>query len=271
MVGEAQTAQRVIRGWWPAEIGDADARAIIDGLSHYLQSRIIEDVYDRRHLRLAHSAASMRYFGGHIVWSVPSLRLPRTAVLKGDRYALMFAALERWIGMPTLQVAVRSIAQLPADRLTADAIGGALSAAAGQDLTWIFDAAKSDVSYAITELHGSSVTVTRNGSGMFTGRTAGRVGEFDSGDAIRLRVAFEDGTNAWASWDGRDVTRTFQFQGPSPIRAAHLDPDNIVTLDANRLDNAIVPRQPTNVPVRKWAARWMVWLQHTLLSYGLLA
>jgi hypothetical protein len=123
----------------------------------------------------------------------------------------------------------------------------------------------------VTELTQTSVTVTRKGSGTFTGRTAARVGAFEAGDALRLKVVCEDGSTAWASWDGRDQSRTFRFQGPSPLKAAYLDPDRLITFDRNRSDNAIVPPSPTNVPVRKWVARWMVWLQHTMLSYGMLS
>jgi hypothetical protein len=42
-------------------------------------------------------------------------------------------------------------------------------------------------------------------------------------------------------------------------------------MDRNPLDNAMVPARPTNVPVGKWVARWVVWLQHTIVSYGFLA
>jgi hypothetical protein len=163
------------------------------------------------------------------------------------------------------------VARLPLARLQADVIVKTISDAAGQDVSWTFDAATTDVNYAVDAVSEQSVTVSRRGSGMFTGRAAQRVGDFDSGDAIQIKVVFADGTSTLTTWDGRDQTRTFTFQGPSPIVAAYLDPDRIVTLDNNRLDNAIVPRRPTNVPVRKWTARWMVWLQHTMLSYGFLA
>ena len=86
-----------------------------------------------------------------------------------------------------------------------------------------------------------------------------------------IKVSFVDGTESVVRWDGRDVSRTFRFRGPSRAAAASLDPDRQVTFDGNRLDNARVTPAPTNVPVRKWAARWLVWLQHTMLSYGFLA
>ena len=271
MFVERQLAQRLIRSWWPASIPDAQAAAMLDGLAWYLQAQAIEREFDLRYLRTAHSVESRSYFGGHLIWSFPPLRLSRHAVAARDRYGAVFESLERWLGTPTLQGAMFQVAHLPDDRLTADTIVTTISDAAGQDLSWLFDAAEDEVSYAVTALTTTSVTVTRKGTGIFSGRSAARIGDFQSGDAVRLKVVFRNGESTQVTWDGRDQSRTFQFEGSSPVTAAYLDPERIITLDRNRLDNAIVPAQATNVPVRKWAARWMVWLQHTMLSYGFLA
>jgi len=271
MFVEQQEARRTIRSWWPASIADPKAAAIIDGFAGYLQTHAIEREFDLRYLRTAYSAESRAYLGGHVIWSFPTLRLSRHALANSDRYAAVFDALERWIGIANLQGAMFEVARLRADQLKADTIVQTISNAAGQDLSWAFEAAATDVNYAVDALSATSVTLSRRGAGMFPGRSAPRVGGFDSGDALRLKVVFADGATTFATWDGRDQTRTFNFQGPSTVVAAYLDPDHIVTLDRNRFDNAIVPPSPTNVPVRKWAARWMVWLQHTMLSYGFLA
>ena len=272
MIVEQQEATGVVRGWWPAPIADArDARAaaMIDGFASYLATHAIERLYDLRHLRSAHSVESRAYLDDHVVWSFPPLRRSRAAVIGRDRYAAVFMALERWLGTPALQAAMFEAARLQDHQLTADVIIKTISDAAGQDVSWIFEAGSADVNYAVDSISGPSVTVSRRGSGMFTGRAAGRVGPFDSGDGVRLKVVFADGSSSVATWDGRDETRTFTFSS-TPV-AAYLDPDRLITLDANRLDDAIVTPSPTNVPVGKWAARWMVWLQHTMLSYGFLA
>jgi len=268
---EQQEAQRAIRSWWPASIADVKAAAIIDGFAVYLQTRAVERAFDRRYLRTAHSVESRAYVGGHIIWSFPSLRLSRQAIATRDRYAAAFVALERWIGEANLQGAMFEVAHLPGDQLRADRIIKTISDAAGQEVSWLFDAAATDVNYAVDAVSEKSVTVSRRGNGMFTGRSADRIGNFDAGDALQIKVVLADGSSTLTTWDGRDATRTFTFQGPSLLVGAYLDPDRIVTLDNNRLDNSIVPPAPTNVPVRKWVARWMVWLQHTMLSYGFLA
>ena len=284
MFVERQAATEVIRAWWPAAIPDATADSILDGFAWYLQGQAIERVYDRRYLRLAHSLESRSYLGDQVIWSFPTLRLSRSAVMRRDRYATTFQGLERWVGISTLQGAMSAVARLRAEQLTAAQMIETISGAAGQDLSWAFAAADGgDLNYAVTDLSSSdasgcaarcidtSVKVIKEGDAIFSGRSAGRAGRFDSGDAILLTVAFEDGTSASVRWDGRDPSRTFRFRGPSRASAAYLDPDHVVTLDRNRLDNARVTPVPTNVPVRKWVARWMVWLQHTMLSYGFLA
>ena len=271
MVIEQQEAARIIRSWWPASIADANAARIVDGFASYLAAHAVEREFDRRYFRIVHNVESRRYLGGHIVWSFPGLRVSRQAAVRHDAHAAVFDSLERWIGVPALQGAMFEVARLPAERLTADAIVKTISAAAGQDLSWAFDAAMSPFNYSVDGMSDTSVTVSRQGSAVYTGRAAGRIDGFQSGDALRLVVRFEDGTESSVGWDGRDDSRTFEFAGPSRAAAAYLDPDRLVTLDGNFLDNAIVPPAPTNVPVRKWAARWMVWLQHTMLSYGFLA
>jgi hypothetical protein len=271
MVTEQRLAQQVLRSFWPEPVADPKAGAILDGVAYYLQTRAVEKVFDAFYLRTAHSAESRPYFGGHVRWSFPTLRLSRHAVAARDRYGAVFESLDRWLGTPTMRTALFEVSQLPVERLTADGIVSTISNASGQDLSWAFDAAAADVNYAVDNLSANSVTVSRRGSGMFTGRAAPRVGEYQSGDALQLKVVFADGSTAWTTWDGRDQTRTFTFQGPGPIVAAYLDPDRIVAVDSNRLDNAITAPAPTNVPVRKWAARWLTWLQHTMLSYGFLA
>lgn len=282
---EQQEAARTIRSWWPMQIADARAAGILDGFSWYLQGRVIERVFDLRYLRPGHSVEVRPYLGDHVIWSFPPLRLSRHAVEDRHRFAAVFSALERYIGVSNLQGAIYEVARIPGDRLTAGTIVRTMSDAAGQDLSWAFDAAApgKETNYAITALASAegegcagpcvdtTVSIAREGEGLFPGRSAERTGEFDSGDALVLKVTFADGSASSVRWDGRDRTRTFRFRGASLATAAYLDPDRILMLDRNRLDNSRVLPVPTNVPAGKWVARWMVWLQHTMLSYGFLS
>lgn len=292
MVVERQAAYAVIRSWWSDALPDHRADAILDGFAWYLQSQAIEQLFDRRYLRTAHSVETIPLFGGAVQWSVPTLRRSRwSAGLRRDdagmaaRYAAMFASLDRWIGTAALQSAMFEVARLPAGALNAAAIVNTIDTATGQDLAWLFTAAGDPAvmfDYAIADLASmpgrcdspcfeTVVTARRIGDGQFTGRSSARAGEFDAGDAITVRVTFENGDTASAKWDGRDASRTFRFQGPSRALSAHLDPDRVLVLDANYLNNRIAPATSTNAPIRKWMARWIVWMQNAVLSYGFFA
>ena len=294
MVVERQAAQSVIRSWWPANLGDHRAAAMLDGFAWYLQGHAIERLFDRRYLRTAHSAEVVPMFGGAVRWSIPSLRLSRwsAGILRHERehqaaarYAAMFATLERWIGAPALQSAMFEVARLPADRIAAAAIVNTFNSAAGQDLSWLFTAVGDSsvrFDYAVADFASApsscaspcfetTVTVRRIGNGQITGRASAPLGDFDAGDAIAVRVRFENGEEARATWDGRDESRTFRFQAQARAVSAHLDPDRVVILDDNFLNNQIVPPSPTNAPVAKWMARWLVWMQNTILTYGFFA
>ncbi len=296
MVVESQAAAAVIRSWWPDTLIDQNADVMLDGFAWYLQGHVIERLFDRRYRRTGHRAESIRLFGGDVVWSFPALRLSRwtagrdrehnLADAHTARYAAVFASLERWLGEPALQGAMQEVARIRVDRISGSAIVSTISIATGQDLAWLFTAASDpDVTfdYAVTGMESgpggscpppcfeTRVSAARLGAGQFSGRSAARAGEFDSGDAIALRVTFANGDQAWARWDGRDHSRTFRFEGPAPATAARVDPQGVVVLDANRLNDAIMAPSPTNLPVRKWIARWIVWMQNTVLSYGFYA
>jgi hypothetical protein len=292
MMIERQAAQAVIRSWWPTDLADRQADAMLDGFAWYLQGQVIERLFDLRYLRTAHSVAVVPVFGGAAYWSVPTLRLSRwsAGILRHDRsvaarYAAMFATLERWSGAPALQAAMFEVAQLPAGRLSAGEIGQTISAATGLELSWLFTIAgdpAATVDYAVTGMRSADatscappcfetvVTVAHAGSAQFTGTSRAPVGEFDGG-AIELRVAFENAAHAAAQWDGRAESKTFRFVGPSRAIGAELDPERLVVLDENYLNNAIVEPRRTNAPVRKWMARWLVWAQNALMSYGFFA
>ena len=283
MTAERRVATGVIRSWWPQQLADPHAALLLDGFAAYLQGHAIEQLFDQRYLRRAHRAESVEYFGGHIIWSFPPVRRSRTPD-PDDRYAAVFATLERWLGQPALQGAMAGVARLPRDQINGTAVMNTMSAAAGQDLSWVFTAVADGgaVDYAVTDLTSApgscaspcfdtSVMVSRLGPQAITGRSTPRVASFDSGDVLTVRVSFENGAESETHWDGRDESRSFRFQGPSPAVAARLDPDRVVVLDRNVLNNAVVRPVPTNVPVRKWMARWIVWMQNTVLTYGFFA
>jgi hypothetical protein len=277
--------------------GDSGDTTVARSLSWYLQSRVVERLFNVQFGALAHSTDGARFFGGYIPWAQPSLRLSRwTAGLALDgvhrlppsvdaetqRGALAFGSLERYLGWPALQGALQTLATTATDApLTLDRVTDVVSAASGQDLRWFFDQAfdpavtfdyaieslrTSPGSCAGTSCYRSEVTATRNGTGQFTGSSRPPVGEYESGQAMTLRVIFEDGQESTARWDGRATRRIFAFESLAPAAAVRLDPKGVLLLEATPLDYVHASSPRSNMPVAKWVARWLVWLQDAMLT-----
>jgi hypothetical protein len=295
--------------WLGGERRDPNAALMIDSAAWYLQSRVVEDLFDYAFLRTAHSADGVRLFGGAVPWPVPSLRLsrwtaglgrggfirahPRPSALRrlpADvtpevvRGALAFGTLERYLGWPALQGALYVWAQRAAEpELTREEIERTIAAATGQDLAWFFsvafDAARR-FDYAIATLSSeraaprqcdrdpcflTAVRVERLGDAAFNGSSREPEGKFESGDALEVRVSFADGQQASARWDGRQASKTLVFESQTPAVAAEVDPEGVLLLDENRLNNVRRLTSVSNVPTRRWVVRWMVWLEDAML------
>lgn len=309
---ESQVAFALAQQWWPQHAG-AERDAMNAGIAWYLQSRIVERVFDLKFLADGYSLESSRFFGGTLPWSYRLLRLNRwTAGVARDRFlarvpasdssrrlppgidasvaraAVAFATLERHLGWPALQGALRALADRHrANQLPPPAFATALGDAVGQDLSWFFSSAFTpavNYDYAVVRLSSeplsepcsgvtsqcirSVIEVERIGEGVFSGRSAPAIGGYESGDAIALEVTFADGQIATTRWDGRAAVRRFEFDGPSPVAHAEIDPEGVLKLDVNPLNNRKSVSPQSNVPVTKWVAQWLVWLQLAALTYG---
>jgi hypothetical protein len=221
-----------------------------------LQSRIVEQLIDRQFFLKAYRYYGRCFVGCNLGWSNPSLPLDRWAG-EGNPIARALASLERELGWPTLQGALRAAAS----GATADPIA-AMSAATGRDLAPVFGEASSGerVDRTITNLssgpgscaspcYRTLVSIAPTGAVPFP---------------LLVRVSFSDGKSIDARWDGR--RDQLEFESAAPAIGAELDPDRVWLLDRNPLNNARVPPRETNVPVAKWMARWIVWLQDAILT-----
>jgi hypothetical protein len=298
---EIEVAFALARHWWrDASPAAAD---MTGGASWFLQGRAIARVFDLVHERDGHSVESVRLFGGSYLIAFPQLRFDGPAAGLGRsllaspaqpitgarlpagvtpvvvRVAHAFASLERLVGWPRLSGALRVATSrtLASNADVITAIGDAL----GQDVSWLFEPAldpSSKWSYAITGMtveacqpqpcHRARVDVARLGTAVFSGRAEPRVGEFFSGDAIAIQASFDDGQTASVDWDGRDQARTFTFEGTAPVTGVRLDPSRVMLVDDNWLDQSRVVNGATNAPVLKWISRWVIWLQHAMLTYS---
>jgi hypothetical protein len=315
---EAAVAHGVARAYWPAEGASEGRLPVADALAWYLQSRIVDRVFNVRYFADAYNTESLRLFGGSVPWTFPTLRLSRwngglardvflragaadigaSSRVQGRRLplgvspatvrgALAFASLERYLGWPTLQGALRVLAQQYRDQLLTQAVvAHAIGAAVGRDLEWFFAVAFDEsrrLDYglrsfvtepaspcAAPECHRTEVVVVRRGTAAFTGTSRTLVEPYEAGEGIVLDVAFEDGQVVTATWDGRAEEKRVAIDSPAPARVARLDPKGVLLLDVNTLDHLRRTSADTNVPVTKWLARWAVWLQNAMLTYTML-
>ncbi len=309
---ESQAVFGVARQWWPGLAANAEGATLADGLAWYLQSRIVDRLFDFNFQVPAHSETAVRNFGGgwpravrilplgrwsaglareeylrarltRPSWPQPGRRLPPGLTMPAIRRAIAFASLEQMVGWPTLEGALRVLSgasvQRSIDRADVERL---IASAVGLDLSWFFRVAFDDsvaIDYAVRELITGNtspcgngpcvrtrVTVARNGDGQFTGSSEDAVTPFEAGDAVELLVTFADGQQVAARWDGRAAVRTFEFDSASPAVSAVVDPDRILLLDENTLNNGM-RTDVANVVAPRWLAYWVVWLEGAVLDY----
>ena len=291
---ESHIAYRLAMQHWTESAAEP---AVSRGLSWYLQSRVVEHLFNLSYAVPAYRTERLRLFGGYFPISFPALRLSRWGAgldtaeadhtvrreITADvvRVALAFASLERYLGWPALQGALAVLASQPEHPLTQERVRDVISAAVGRDLTWFFAFAfdlDRRVEYGVAGVasapaddgYRTQVTIERLGNALFTGSSRPRVGNYDAGTGIVVAVEFADGESITATWDGRDEQRTFEFAGASPAKVVRLDPDATLLLDPNSQDHWQRTQPASNVPLAKWMARWSLWMQHAVLTYAML-
>jgi hypothetical protein len=148
-----------------------------------------------------------------------------------------------------------------------DELFASASSAAGRDLTWFFDAVHRSAAtfdYAVAAvLHQgegddleSTVVVRRLQEGVFP---------------VEVRTTFDDGWSASERWDGRDRWREFKYRRNAHVRTVEIDPGRILTLDLNYTNNSWTSEPRAAEVSRRWALRWIGWLQTVLVTYAFFA
>jgi hypothetical protein len=102
-------------------------------------------------------------------------------------------------------------------------------------------------------LYHTEVVVRRNGSGTFP---------------IEVLMVFEDGTEVRKEWDGRYRWKLFVEERPTKLDYAVVDPERKLLLDLYYTNNSRRLEADARLPARKWASKWMIWLQNLLATYA---
>jgi hypothetical protein len=297
------------RFWRKALSCESDDGWFIDGLNQYTASPVIAAQFAVQQMPPAFSYAEGRYFGGFVpfVVKVPLLNAtvgngmadyrlnPRVDVRRllpdardrrsaAAKTALALATLERWLGAPTWDAVLREFASRHWTRCPSPAdLEQVARDVTGLDLSWFFSQVFRSIDlfdYGVETLtsdrdsaagtYRTTVTVRRYGDAEFTGTSTPRLGAFESGRGMPIRVVFEDGRERLDFWDGRDRTKQFVYESTSPAESASVDPGDVLLLDTNRTNNNRLRIPENRRASTNWAARWTIWVQDLLLTYAAL-
>lgn len=221
---EAQVAYVIALSYLPR----AENAAMGRGLAWYLQSRIVERLFNLGYAQPAHSTAGSRFFGGFVPWGYRSLqrtrwvgglswerhavrplspaawpardsRLPPGVDRDTIRAALAFATLERYLGWPALRSALRLLTPAAGNaRLSVEEVAAIVGDAVGRDLRWFFASAidpRVDIDYAVTGFRTTAAPACGSGTCYRTEVTIARLGDGLFTGTSRAPVdAFEAGT-----------------------------------------------------------------------------
>lgn len=206
-----------------------------------------------------------------------------------NKTALWLTTLERYLGWETLQ----RIMSTYFDRYKfrhpqPQDFFDIASEVSGRDLTWFFDEvyrSSNDFDYAIgrvasdpvelagyamqgsdlvitsrgddereaAELYRTEVVVQRRGAARFP---------------VEVVMIFEDGTEVSKEWDGQARWKLWVEERDSKLEMAIVDPERKLVLDLDYTNNSQRLEPDAKLPARKWASKWMIWVQDLLTTFA---
>jgi len=286
---ERAIARSIAAHAWHAVV-PADAVAhpwLVDGVSAYAAQRLTEPLVQRQ-LESTSPAPFLtaRFFGGFVPYAIRAIRASTTrpgeppATVRATR---ALQTLERYVGWPTFETILSEYGRQfrfshPAPR-DFERVAESVS---GRELKWLFDEAfdpsrrfdyaiaRVDAEAAPSPRYRTTVTAARLGDGVFSGSSRAPIAGFQSGRAMEIATTFADGTTLRDAWDGRARTITFGYESAAPVASVAIDPDRVLVLDEHRTNNSWTAQPHRQSTALRWSAQWMTWLQHLLLTYGLL-
>jgi hypothetical protein len=297
MTPELAAARGVSRLYWRSLV---DTRALprwfAEALAEYAARRVVARLFEQENPP-GYAYYEERYFGQLVPRStriflrqesdgepLPAYRAhQRSAEVRPleAKALLTLGTLERWVGRPVFDQLVAAFARgrhaAPPTLADFTRIASEVSA---QDLSWLFDEAFGSsrvFDYGVERLtseadgagaFATTVVARRYGDARFTGTNATPIGGFESGRGIAVLVRFADGRQRIDYWDGRDQAKTFHYRSPARAVAAQVDPDGTLLLDLRRTNNSLSLSPDTASAATRWAARWLAWMGHALLTYG---
>ncbi len=81
---------------------------------------------------------------------------------------------------------------------------------------------------------------------------------------VTVKVTFANGDTVLEHWDGKDRWKRWEYIHPAEVVRVEVDPQRVLVLDVSVTNNSWDQQAPTTAAARKWATRWLLWLQHLL-------
>jgi hypothetical protein len=203
------------------------------------------------------------------------------------KMSLALGQLERLLGTPTMERAMRSFADTWRFRHpTSSDFVRSLSRAAGQDLAgyfrqtvWSSEVLDYAVETAESRPRRAPAGVFGHGEERSTVERGERLAGWESEVVVRrlggvalpvfTDLVFADGQRARLRWDGRERWVRFRVVGPE-LAWAEVDPDQTLLLDVDRLNNSRRV-EPDRRASRRWAQRLRFWIQNVLETFAAFA
>ncbi len=250
-----------------------------EGMNSYIEMRIMDTHYGRgsvmdvpgfelsdgevqRMSYLKNNPSSGAMFAK--TWEMSSSEYGKASYAKP---AVVLATLERYLGQEAMQRILHTYYERWRFKhpTTRDFIA-IVEEVAGQSMTWFFEPyvyGTAVVDYAVDTIvntppsedggrYQSVATVLRKDDGVFP---------------QTIRVRFADGAVEDVAWDGVAASHELSFDHEAPIAEVFIDPEHVVWLDIDRLNNRRLV-DPETTYARRQQFNATVWLQQVFYLFG---
>lgn len=254
---------------------EAEEAWLDEGMTSYVETRIVDEVWgpgsvldlfglridDGPGQRVMYERFSPR---GALVtrsWEYPSTS--DYVAVSYMKASTVLHTLEGYFGEDAMRRFLRTYVETWRFRHpTTRSVQEAAETASGKDLAWFFDQyvyGEATVDYSVDTLY-----VMPDPDGGF--RSTVRLSRLHSGTFPQvIEVRFEDGFVQRVEWNGIAAQRTLTFDHSAPAVDAHIDPDNLIWLDVNRLNNRQA-LSDSGVFARRTLVKVSAWLQQVLFA-----
>jgi Peptidase family M1 domain len=208
-----------------------------------------------------------------------------------NKTALWLHTLERTLGWDVLQKILSTyFERYKFHHPRPDDFFAVANEVSGQDLTWFFDQvyrSSNDFDYGIDDVRSDPVEVRgfeeTDGKLVPPAKTSGESKEKPGGPfrtevvvrrygaatfPVTVLLSFEDGSEVRHEWDGIDRWKLYVEERPSKLAYAVVDPERKLVLDLYYTNNSKLLEPKAKLPARKWASKWMIWLQDFLATFA---